>query len=138
MPELKPIFVDYIICDDIRQEIGDKISLIGVYTTKISVPKINFRFAKLCFLIKMKGGEGEFGVKVALVGPSQNIASIDFPGKLKLDNKLGSALISVFEGLEIKEVGKYRLETFLNDETTPSFTVEFMVEIKPISSAIIQ
>jgi hypothetical protein len=46
-----PKFKYALVCDDIREEIGGKVTLVGVYSTKIIVPKVPGHFPKLCLRI---------------------------------------------------------------------------------------
>lgn len=45
--------VEVLYCDDIRQEVGGKISLMGIYAGKLIVPSIPIVLPKLCILIKV-------------------------------------------------------------------------------------
>lgn len=46
-------------CDDVRQEIGNKISLIGVYTSSLIVPKLPFTLPKLCIVLNVRTSASE-------------------------------------------------------------------------------
>jgi hypothetical protein len=52
MARKQPKFEYAIICDDIRQEIGNKLTFVGVYQDQIIVPRFPFTFPKLCFFIQ--------------------------------------------------------------------------------------
>jgi hypothetical protein len=52
MARKQPKFEYAIICDDIRQEIGHKLTFVGVYQEQIIVPAFPFTFPKLCFFIQ--------------------------------------------------------------------------------------
>lgn len=43
-----------IYCDDVRQEIGNKLSLIGVYTGQLLVPKLPISLPKLCIVLEVR------------------------------------------------------------------------------------
>jgi len=137
MAEKKPILVDIIMCDDIREEINKKLSFIGVYTHKIGVPKLPFRLCKLCFSLKFKEGLGEFKIKIVLNAPSGVVASIDFPSKIKFNQGAVVGVISVFEGLEIKEEGAYQLKVYFNEDIDPSITFNFSITT-PTNPSVIQ
>jgi hypothetical protein len=48
-----PRHVETIFCDDIRQEIGGKLSLIGIYSGALFVPAFPATLPKLCLLVKV-------------------------------------------------------------------------------------
>lgn len=52
MARKQPKFEYAIICDDIRQEIGNKLTFVGVYQDQIIVSRLPFTFPKLCFFIQ--------------------------------------------------------------------------------------
>jgi hypothetical protein len=48
----KPIRIDYVlVCEDIRAEIGNKPSAMGIFTDDVAVLKFPIQFPKFCFLI---------------------------------------------------------------------------------------
>lgn len=42
-----------IVCDDIRQEVGNKVSYVGVYAGELIVPTFPFTLPKLCALVNV-------------------------------------------------------------------------------------
>lgn len=52
---MKPKLNYLILCDDIRQEVGNKVTLVGIYGNQIYVPKFPFTFPKLCMQISLGG-----------------------------------------------------------------------------------
>lgn len=48
-----PRHVETIFCDDIRQEIGGKLSLMGIYSGALFVPAFPATLPKLCLLVKV-------------------------------------------------------------------------------------
>ena len=60
MSRRKPKLEYAIICDDIRQEVGHKLSYIGIYGLDITVPGLPFTFPQICAAISyrnLKGGD---------------------------------------------------------------------------------
>jgi len=133
MSEKKPELIDIIMCDDIRQETGGKVSYMGVYVNKIIVPHLPFRLSKLCFMQKISKGIGQFKLKVELKSPSEIVGAVTFPEKITFSEGLGLGLIAIFESVTFKEAGNYKLQTFFNEETDPSITFLFAVELIPHS-----
>jgi hypothetical protein len=52
---MKPKLNYLILCDDIRQELGNKITLVGIYGNQIYVPQFPHTFPKLCMQISLGG-----------------------------------------------------------------------------------
>jgi hypothetical protein len=52
-------FVSVIYCDDIRNEVGNKQSFIGVYRTNLYVPKFPAALPKLCVVISVQTNKNE-------------------------------------------------------------------------------
>lgn len=51
---MEEIFVNVIYCDDVRQEVGGKQSLIGVYNTDMILPSLPVTLPKLCAQILVR------------------------------------------------------------------------------------
>lgn len=49
-----PRFLDTIVCDDIRQELGNKMSIMGVYGPALVVPGFPVLMPRLCFVMKAR------------------------------------------------------------------------------------
>ena len=74
----KEIFT--ILCDDIRQEIGNKISLMGVYGKDIVVPFFPFTFPKLCLWMVAKEVQNELdGMRIQVTINAGTPINVDMP-----------------------------------------------------------
>jgi hypothetical protein len=118
-----------IICDDIRSEEGHKISLIGVYTEGILVPRIPFTFPKLCLAQGFEDSSGVKTVKIRLVGPKIDI-------KVKTDNiadptKSKLRLNIVVSPVTIEKEGDYRFETYFDEQPEPVAVKQFYIHLRP-------
>ena len=49
-----------LLCDDIRQEMGGKTSLMGLYDHHIVVPQVPFTLPKVCFYTRFSRMDGQF------------------------------------------------------------------------------
>ena len=58
-----------ILCDDIRQEMGGKTSLMGLYDHHIVVPQIPFVLPKVCFYTRFSRMDGQFKFSFSVVSP---------------------------------------------------------------------
>ena len=120
-----------IVCDDIRIELGNKPSFMGVYDEGILVPKIPFSFAKLC-LAQRYEEEAEvnenYQIRVVLTGPKLKIdATLDV-------KKKSTRLVSVyvgFGGIRITEEGDYRFESYRTGDESPFIVKKFYIRLNP-------
>ncbi len=122
-----PKLVYHFICDDIRQELGDKVSLIGIYPGNVMLMPIPSVIPKLCFHLVfsyLKPGDN-LGIKI--LGPdNKKVLSIDnvkIPEKPRL-----SVLQAGFIGIKVNKEGTYRLVIVFGEEEKAK--QEIKVEIK--------
>ena len=83
---VKPVLVHTILCDDVRQEMGGKFSLMGLFET-ISAgtfPAIHPRFA---IMNEWSGGRGEFTARIRLLAPDRKTVISESEAKLALFNE---------------------------------------------------
>ncbi|MDE3244828.1 MAG: hypothetical protein KGN80_01985 [Acidobacteriota bacterium] len=59
-----------LLCDDIRQEMGGKTSLMGLYDHHIVVPEVPFVLPKVCFFSKFSRMDGQFKFSFSIVSPN--------------------------------------------------------------------
>ena len=117
-----------IVCDDIRIEQGNKVSLMGIYTDGILVSQLPFVFPKLCLAQQFEDDMESHELTVVLVGP-----------KLKKEAKLQSKertkeVVSIFigfGGVRVFEEGDYRFETFRDGASEPLITRKFFIRLNP-------
>ena len=58
-----------LLCDDIRQEMGGKTSLMGLYDHHIVVPQVPFVLPKVCFYTRFSRMDGTFKFSFSIVSP---------------------------------------------------------------------
>ncbi|HNX94659.1 MAG TPA: hypothetical protein PKL14_05815 [Holophaga sp.] len=58
-----------LLCDDIRQEVGGKTSLMGLYDHHIVVPQVPFVLPKVCFYSRFSRMDGQFKFSFSIVAP---------------------------------------------------------------------
>ncbi len=56
-------------CEDIRQEMGGKVSLMGVLGSKLLTPQFPFGFPKLCLFIEWEDLVGKAEIAVNILAP---------------------------------------------------------------------
>ncbi len=130
MARRKPKLEYVIICDDIRQEISNKISFIGIYGKDIFVSKIPFTFPKLCFAIHYKDIKAEDSFSIELIDPSGKRLGKTINGSVPGEHKgnINFHLFAIFSPLIIKQEGSYKLAITINDDVGMKREVEFFIK----------
>lgn len=59
-----------LLCDDIRQEVGGKTSLMGLYDHHIVVPQVGYVLPKVCFYTRFSRMDGQFKFGFSIVAPN--------------------------------------------------------------------
>lgn len=117
-----------IICDDIRFEQGNKVSLIGVYTDGILVPRFPYLFPKLCLHQQFEDAKNTKRLRIVLSGPKLNVkaeAKTHDPSKSSLKVNIA------FAGVEVSEEGDYQFEIYFDDEQKPGAVKKFYIRLQP-------
>lgn len=130
LPKLK----DLIMCDDIRKEDNGKLIFIGVYNegNVIITGKMPYIFQKLSFIVKLKGGKGEFAFTAILKDPDdKKIISMTVGPVIFEDEKKDFTLFIVIASLKIEKKGDYSFlmkeqdkEEFIFDYKFPIIHIE--------------
>jgi hypothetical protein len=128
MARKQPKFEYSIICDDIRQEVGNKLTFVGVYQDQIFVSQIPYVFPKLCFFIQYNDiTAGDIFVlevtdpddKIIEKPVNITIPTAQKPGKMRLSG--------AFSPLNIKKEGNYTLSITVNDNAKKKHQVVFAI-----------
>jgi hypothetical protein len=79
--KIKPKLHFALLCDDVRQEVGGKFSLMGLFEgiTANAFPVVHPRFA---IVTEWSGGRGEFAVKIRLLTPNRDKVLSESDSKL--------------------------------------------------------
>ncbi|MEJ2695860.1 MAG: hypothetical protein P8013_04355 [Candidatus Sulfobium sp.] len=130
---IRPTVSFAIICDDVRQEMGGKISLMGlfenIYATKF--PAIHPRLA---VVTEWTEGKGEFQVRMKLIAPDRNTVLRETLSKMKLnDVNFRHRDVSLHLNIEFKEPGTYWIENRVDDELVYSMPLK-VVQVKEQST----
>jgi Family of unknown function (DUF6941) len=126
---IRPTVNFIIICDDVRQEMGGKISLMGlfenIYATKF--PAIHPRLA---VVTEWSEGKGDFDVKMRLIAPDRNTVLRETSSKMKLNNvNFRHRDVSLHLNIEFREPGTYWIENLVDDELIHSMPLK-VVQVK--------
>ena len=82
----RPVLAYTLLCDDIRQELGGKFSLMGLFETISSAvfPAVHPRFV---IVNEWKGGRGEHTVSVRLLAPDRTMVIAESASTLSLHSE---------------------------------------------------
>jgi len=114
--KIKPRLNYTLICDDVRQELGGKFSLMGLFESIYanSFPATHHRFA---IVNEWTGGQGEFIVTIRLLAPDRAQVLSESESKLALFNERQRHRdISVRFNTTFKVPGTYWVETLVDGE----------------------
>ena len=126
---IRPSLNFTIICDDVRQEAGGKISLMGlfenIYATKF--PAIHPRLA---IMTEWSEGKGEFAVKTRLLSPDRKTVVRETVSRIKLnDANFRHRDVSLHLNIDFKVPGTYWIENYLDEELINSLPLK-VVQVK--------
>jgi hypothetical protein len=110
----KPSLNFTLLCDDVRQEMGGKVSLMGIFENVYanSFPAIHPRLATVN---EWADGLGEFETTLRILSPDRKSVLRETVTKLKLVNaQFKHRDISIHLNLEFKEPGTYWIENYLD------------------------
>ena len=114
--KVKPMLGYTILCDDVRQEMGGKFSLMGLFESIYanSFPAVHPRFA---IVNEWTGGKGEFKVRVKLLAPDREQVISESEAAIALFSETQRHRdISIRFNTKFAVPGTYWIETLLDDE----------------------
>ncbi len=117
---MKPSLTYTIICDDIRQEQGGKISLMGLFE---NIYAMNFPVLhpRLALLSEWSDGRGEFEITTRIISPDRKTTLRETVSRLTMsDTQHRHRDISVHLNIEIPSPGRYWIEHYLDKELVSS------------------
>lgn len=113
---IKPRLSFTLLCDDVRQEMGGKFSLMGLFESisSHSFPALHHRFA---IMNEWTGGKGDFTIRIRLLTPDQGQVLSESETKLSLFSETQRHRdISIRYNTTFKVPGTYWVETLLDGE----------------------
>jgi hypothetical protein len=130
MPKRIPKFVYSIVCDDIREEIGNKLSFMGVYGSDIFVPAFPFTFPLLCTAINYKNAKSGDTFSIKFKRPNGDIIGKEIsgivPGKDK--NNITFSMLAKFAPLKIEKEGVHKIEILFNNDQKTKQIIEIAIK----------
>ena len=101
-----------ILCDDVRLEAGNKLSLMGVFQN-VFVPQFPATVIKFA-VVNHWEGHGDFGTEVRVLNPHRKETVRSAPGRFSISNPGSADNITVFANVSFDEPGSYTLQVFLS------------------------
>ena len=128
MPRKQPKFEYSIICDDIRQEIGNKLTFVGVYQDLIIVSKIPYVFPKLCFFIQYKDVSAGDRFLLEITDPSNKIIEKAINITVPTGKGERMRLSGAFSPIKAEKEGRYTLSVTVNDNEKKKQEIVFTIK----------
>ena len=126
---IKPSLNFTIICDDVRQEMGGKLSLMGLFEN-IYAPKFPAVHPRIAILTEWSGGQGEFGIKMRILAPDGKTVIRETNSKMSLNGvNYKHRDVSLHLNVEFKTPGTYWVENYLDKELINSIPLN-VVQVK--------
>jgi hypothetical protein len=124
-----PAHVFTLLCDDIRQEMGGKTSLMGLYDAHVVVPQLPFTLPKLCFFTRFKNLEGNWIFSFSIKSPSGDARKVIEGSEVVMPEGSKDGTFNVVASpFEVTEDGIYEAEMGLQSgEDLHTFVFKFAV-----------
>jgi len=116
-----------ILCDDVRLEMGNKLSLMGVFENVYlpSFPAVLWRFAAVNHWI----GAGDYQTQVRVVSPDGRDVAQSAPSTLRVEPEGYADNVTFFANVGLERAGRYSIQTFMDGK---------MVSERPLFVGLIQ
>jgi hypothetical protein len=100
-------------CDDVRLEVGNKLSLMGVFQN-ITVPQLPFALIKFAIVNQWRG-EGTYQSEVRILTPDrQQFLAASQPTRIELQTGGFAGNISFFVSITFPVAGQYWVQTLID------------------------
>jgi hypothetical protein len=128
--EKDPQFEYAIICDDIRHEVGDKFSLIGVYGSHVYVAQLPFLFPKLSAAISYRNMKAGHTFAITLQDPSGQTVGKPILGEVpeEVTGLTRFMIFGVFPPLHVTQSGRYTLFIVINEDEATKQHVGLVIQ----------
>ena len=128
MSRKQPKYEYTIICDDIRQEFGNKLTFVGTYQNLIIVSKLPYIFPKLCFFVQYKDIRAGDKFSLELTDPLGKRIDKAINMTVPVGSKIEKLRLSaVFSPIKVEKEGRYTLSITVNDNEKKKQEIVFTV-----------
>ena len=103
-----------IICDDVRLEMGNKLSLMGIFENVFfpAFPSMLLRLAVVNHWL----GVGEFETRVRVLGPDGREVAASAPSNFRIEAQGYADNVTVFTNVSFDKAGTFTVQTFLDGQ----------------------
>lgn len=113
MPKNRAELVYQLLCDDVRLEIGNKLSLMGVFQ-EVYVQRLPVMLPKIAVVTQWRG-EGDYSTELRVLSPDRVVTIAGSPTtSFEIPPNGFANNITFFINLHIERPGEYILQTYLN------------------------
>jgi hypothetical protein len=118
-----------LLADDIRQEMGGKTSLMGLYDHHIVVPQIPYVLPKVCFYTRFSKMTGSYKFSFAIKSPSSDVKTIIDGSEVSIPDGAKEGTFNVVASpFDVSEEGLYEVTlTLVKDEEPFEYTYQFAI-----------
>jgi hypothetical protein len=117
-----PTYIDTILCEDIRPELGNKVTLAGVFGEEMVVPQIPCVIANFAIMQRWRlsneeadrGGAGQFAVELQLPEGHANRFPAPMNPIVRGPNVTTISFIFKFINMAFPQRGEYRFRTYID------------------------
>lgn len=114
MEKVRPNLNFTLLCDDVRQEAGGKISLMGIFEN-VYANHFPAMHPRLATVNEWSDGKGDFDATLRLLSPDRKTIMRETVTRLKLGGaRYRHRDISIHLNIEFKEPGTYWIENYLD------------------------
>jgi hypothetical protein len=101
-----------ILCDDVRIELGNKISLMGIFENVFlpAFPAVLLRFTTINHWI----GVGDFETQVRIFAPDGHEIAASSPSTFRIESQGYADNVTFFSNVALDRAGTYQIRTFLD------------------------
>lgn len=116
MSKIKPALSYTILCDDVRQELGGKFSLMGLFES-ISAHTFPAYHARFAIVNEWHGGRGEFSARIRLLAPDRKTVLSESASRFSLYSESQRHRdISIRLNSTFSVPGTYWIEMIIDDD----------------------
>jgi hypothetical protein len=114
MAEKTADLVYKLFCDDVRLEVGNKLSLMGVFQEIYvqQLPAVLNRFA----IVTHWRGDGEYAMQIRILAPNRSEVASSQPAKFQIPKDGYANNVTFFLNLQLAQEGAYTIQTILDDK----------------------
>src|SRR5678816_1177305 len=101
-----------ILCDDVRLEMGNKLSFMGVFENVFlpSFPAVILRFAAINHWI----GAGDYHTQVRVLSPDGRELASSSPSTFRIEPEGYAVNVTFFANVSLERAGRYSVQTFID------------------------